>query len=201
MGNLTKAAELYEKSLKISRIIFGENNSNVTNMKINLGYINFKIGKFPKALKFYKELLKTSQDLLGENHPVVAILLNNLGLLYKEMCNYPNAEECYLNIYQNLSGERHSSFALSLGNLGTKYHNMGNPRLKSWEIYKNIFGESHSEEVAAFLNNLASIYSSFGDFIKAEEFYSRSLNIRPTAFWRKSFNCCCFSKKHCRAIL
>jgi len=184
--NLSKAEELYQKSLKIRLEIYSENNSKVADSYNNLGLLYDYLGDFNKAEENLQKALQIRLNLYGETDANTATTCNNLGLLSFNMGNYQKAEDFYqkaLAIRIEKLGEKHSETATSYNNLGLLYETMKNyPQAKenlsrALRIFRNLFGENHCGTATSY-NNLGLLCESMGNLEKAEDFYLKSLKIR-----------------------
>ena len=120
------------------------------------------MGNFPKAEEFYLKELKIRLNLLGQKHLNVAVTLSTLGDIYEKMENPQKAEEfCLksLKISQNLFDENQCD--------GQFYE-------KSLIFSKNILGETLCD-IPMLFKRLGRIYYKMGNILKAEEFYSKTL--------------------------
>ncbi|MBF0344170.1 MAG: tetratricopeptide repeat protein [Nitrospirae bacterium] len=127
-GSYDKAIEFYEKDLKISLKVFGEEHPSVATSYNNIGLAWKAKGSYDKAIEFYEKALKIQLKVFGEEHPSVATSYNNIGLAWKAKGSYDKAIEFYekaLKIQLKVFGEEHPSVAISYNNIGSAWKAKG----------------------------------------------------------------------------
>ena len=185
-----KAEELYEKSLRIRKKIFGEEHPATAASYNNLAGVYKSQGEYQKAEELYKKSLRIKEKIFREEHPDTATSYNNLAGVYDNQGKYQRAEELYkksLRITEKVFGEEHPATATSYNNLAGVYDSQGEYQ-KAEELYKKslrirekIFGEEHPATTTSY-HNLAYMYQSQGEYQKAEELYKKSLRITEKIF-------------------
>ena len=195
-GDLSKAEEFCEKSLKTRKLLFGEDHADIASSLNALGLLNQNMGRLAQAEEFYLRALKMVLSLYGENDSFVSSTLNNMGMLYENMGKLQKAEEVYLRslkIGQKLFGEKHANVTSTMNNLGSLYASMKEYDkaeeyyLKSLNIRQSIFGEFHAF-VATSMNNMGSLYEKMEKLPMAEEFYLNSLKVAVKLFGENDQN-------------
>ena len=76
LGEYNQAKELYEKTLMISKNIFGENHANVATMYDSLASV-YSVPE--KALMIHKKIFDEDHAGVGRSYNNLAILYNSLG--------------------------------------------------------------------------------------------------------------------------
>ena len=202
-GDITKALEWYNKSLKINEEI--GNKYGIANSINNIGRIYTIQGDMRKAIEYYEKSLKI-QNEIGDKQGA-SISINNIGLIYNNQGDIPKALEYYnksLKIQDEIGDQQ--GVGISLHNIGHVYSNQGNfPKAlecyhKSLNILEKI-GDKNG--IAIVYNSLGILYKDQGVsffeatvkeeyFAKALEFYHKSLTIQEEigdkAGIAKSFN-------------
>ena len=119
-GEYDRAIEFYERSLKITLAVLGENHPDTATSYNNLGSAYDRKGEYDRAIEFYERDLKIKLATLGENHPYTATSYNNLGNAYRSKGEYDRAIEFYekaLQIFMDTFGADHPHTQLVLGNI------------------------------------------------------------------------------------
>lgn len=188
-GNLTKALEWYNKSLKIREQI-GDNHG-IANSINNIARIYNIQGDNQKAMEYYNKSLKIQNehgDIQG-----ASISLNNIGFIYYNQGDINKALEYYnrgLRIQEEIGDKQ--GVAVSLNSIGSVYSSQGNfPKAlecyrKSLQILENIgdkngIGILHISLGDLYKNQGISFYKASMKeeyFSKALEFYTKSLEMR-----------------------
>lgn len=202
-GNIAKALEWYNKSLKIREEI--GNKYGIANSLNNIGRIYNIQGDIRKAIECYDKSLKI-QNEIGDKQGA-SISINNIGLIYNNQGDIPKALEYYnksLKIQDEIGDKQ--GVGISLHNIGHVYSKQGNfPKAlecyhKSLKILEDV-GDKNG--IAIVLNSIGILYKDQGVsffeasakeeyFNKALEFYYKSLKIQEEigdkAGIAKSFN-------------
>ena len=180
-----KAEVWYEKSLRISEKVLGEEHPNTATIYNNLAMVYNDRGEYEKAEELYEKSLRISEKVLGEEHPDTAASYNNLAEMYRIQGEYEKAEklnEKSLRIREKLLGEEHPDTAESYNNLALVYRIQGEYEKaeklneKSLRIREKVLGEEHPDTATSY-NNLAKVYIAQGECEKAIIYYLKAYNI------------------------
>ena len=180
-----KAQELYEKALKISERVLGEEHPDTATGYNNLAHVYESQGEYGKAEGLYRKALEISERVLGEEHLDTATSYNNLAGVYASQGEYGKAEGLYekaLEIRERVLGEEHPSTATGYNNLAYVYESQGEYGKaeglcrKALEIRERVLGEEHPDTAASY-NNLAYVYTSQGNNEEALSYYLKAYRI------------------------
>ncbi|CAH3189967.1 unnamed protein product [Porites evermanni] len=176
-GELQKAIEYHERSLKISKEL--GDRAEEGRAYSNLGDDYYSFGDFQKAIEYHERHLKISKELGDRAGERKAYL--NLGNAYYSLGDFQKAIEYY---EQNHKISKEVGYRLGEGrayrNLGYAYHSLGDFQ-KAIEYFgedNNIskeVGDRASEGIT--YRNLGYAYRCLGDFQKAIEYHERHLKI------------------------
>ncbi|NMF61178.1 tetratricopeptide repeat protein [Pseudanabaena yagii] len=184
-GFYVLAEDPYQRCLKATQELLGENHSDIAGSINNLALLYSSQGRYEEAEPLLKQALSLMQELLGKRHPDVANSMNNLALLYSSQGRYEEAELLYkqaLSLMQDLLGERHPDVANGMNNLAMLYDWQGRyaeaePLYKqALSLMQELLGERHPD-VATNINNLAMLYSSQGRYEEAEPLLKQALSL------------------------
>lgn len=176
-GNIAKALEYYNKSLKIYEEIKEPQGTAVTIN--NIGFIYQNLGDIPKALDYYHRSLKIQEAIKDKNGSAAS--LNNIGLIYGNQEDVARALEYYqksLKIYEEIKNKK--GIAISLNNIGFIYKIQGNASKeleyynKSLKIQEEI---KDQKGIALCLNNIGGVYNKIGNIDLTLEYCTQSLKI------------------------
>ena len=193
LGDYDKALEYYNKALKISKAVLGENHRDTAMSYGNIGVVYDNLGDYDKALEFKNKALEIQKDVLGENHPDTAMSYGNIGNVYSDLGDYDKALEYYfkaLEIRKDVLGEKHPDTAISYNNIGVVYKNLGDYdkalefHNKALEIRKEVLGEMHTDTADSY-DNIGVVYRNLGDKDKALEYHNKALEIRKDVLGEK----------------
>jgi serine/threonine protein kinase/Tfp pilus assembly protein PilF len=186
LGLYENAGVLIEKSLKMRRDLFGNDNLDVAATLENMAILEWNQGNYEAAESHFKESLEIRKRVLGEENLEVATSLNNLGVLYATQGDLKKSEPFIresLALRRKLLDSDHPDLAESINNLGNVLYNMGDidaaePLYReSLELDRKLLGDNHPD-LAISLNNLAALLSSKEDYEGAESLYKESLEMR-----------------------
>lgn len=119
-GEFNESKKLYEESLNLRKIIFGDRSLKAAESMQNLATILDSQGDFQESKKLLEESLLIEELIHGENHIDTAVSLNNLGVLCAHLGDLPRAEkllERSVNIRVKTYGENHNLTKSSKQNL------------------------------------------------------------------------------------
>ena len=150
----------------------------------NLGLLNIELLKIKEAKLIIEESLRIRLEVYGVNHRYVAQSYNNLARAYESSEEYDEAIKLYIEsvkVYEMLGEKYNMLRARTLNNLSIAQ--IKNGLLDSAE--KNLLGSMAISKKYGFDNsvflttvsNLASIYSSLGNYIESERLYKKLLNL------------------------
>lgn len=177
-GDIPKALECYEKSLKIKEQI--NDKLGISSSLNNIGLIYSNQGYENKALEYYAKSLSIQEAL--QDKQSMATTLNNIGLAYYNLKDIPRVLEYYhrsLKLRESIDNKE--GIGISLNNIAQVYAEQED-LMKAMEYFEKSLkvGEqiNNNKLIATTLNNIGLMYKNKGDFEKALEYYNRSLKIR-----------------------
>ncbi|MBC7862054.1 MAG: tetratricopeptide repeat protein [Bacteroidia bacterium] len=177
-GNVPKALEFYQKSLKID--IELKDKMGVATSLNNLGYIYFNQGDVLNALEHHHKSLKLREEI--NDRKGIAQSLNNLAVLYNNQGEFSKALEYYLRslkLEEEINNKEGA--AVCLINIGFLYKSLGNlPKaMEYFEKSLKINGEINNKDGAAnSLMNIGGVLAIRSDYGGALAYYKKSLAIR-----------------------
>ncbi len=152
-------------------------------------------GDFDRAESLLQRVLKIREKFLGPNDFQVAVALNAIAVLQEAKGEYGRAVETMsrsLAIREQLF-RNDPAMVSALSNLAVFYQNLGRfeeaegTLLRALRILENVSATSDPNsrnsadsinQLGFVLNNLASLYQETGDYITAEKYFLRSLELR-----------------------
>jgi tetratricopeptide (TPR) repeat protein len=149
------------------------------------GWIYDKLLDYFNAAQAFEETRFKLIEKWGHKHYSIAEILNNLGNIYIKQGRYKDALHAYEEAKEiNLSefGKDHISVAGTLYNYGNLYKIPGrlDDSITALEEAKRICIKNYSENnslIAEVWHSLGCVYLEQHDYIKAEEYLKKSLNI------------------------
>jgi len=146
----------------------------------NIGVCNFYRGDYDKVARYYNRSLRLAETL--NNKKFITVNLLNLGILYSTQKDFLRAKKfiksALLNyrIVNDVAG-----IAGAMAHLGTVYFNEGYMdsslvnHEKSLSLYKDLDNENG---ISQELSNIGDIYVQNGQFLKANDYYLGSVELR-----------------------
>jgi len=191
LGESEKAKSVFERSLKISQSINGEDHTFTADSYDCLGKVYAQLGEGNKAIENHKKSLGIALKICGEFDISVATQYNNIGMVHSQLGNHRKAIKYYekslkvkKNIYVN---ELHPYIASSCNNLGSEYLRSGDKQ-KAMEYYQRslkiclfIYGQNHPHTAGSYLN-LGNLNLSLGNFKEAIDLNEKSLEITRSIY-------------------
>jgi CHAT domain-containing protein/tetratricopeptide (TPR) repeat protein len=197
LGRYREAEVLYKTALdtdlKLSR---GEPQHEVALLLDNIAVFYLDMGQPEEAEKYAKQSLEMFEKLGGPNDTDVVYVLNNLSSIYKATGRTTEALTFLtraLDIVSQMpkdmpfTGILLDNMANVLADRG-KLETSAEFRAKAYDLLLRIHGKD-SGEVALAAHNLGSQFFDFGDYTKAEEWYTQALQSFERIYGRKSRLC------------
>ncbi len=182
-GKYSQATRVFEKSLALSKKLFGLQHVSTWNIMNNLALGYQLQGKLKLAQPLYEEVYRAFQKKWGEKHPDTIISMSNLALLYQQQ----NKSSQSLSLYQKalllgkeVQGAKHPNTLHTIHNLAFLYQNLGE-YLKAQELYLEAFenrmevlGKKHIDTLNT-MKSLGALYRLLGLFDKAQKLNEEAL--------------------------
>lgn len=175
-----KAEEYYRKAIDNRSRALGPDHVSLASIYNNYGLIYKELGRYPEAVALFERALAIRERSLHPEHLLVASVLNNLGNVLRLRGDESKAVELYtrvLAIREKALGPDHPDVATAINNAVNANWDIDRTEsmyLRALAIREAKLRPDHPD-IAQSLYNLALLYSSAGQFEKAEPFCRRSL--------------------------
>jgi len=159
---------------------------------------NIDAGKFyedylvelDKSMSYYQRALNFSIKYNGENSISTACVYNNIGVVYQRQDNYDLAIDYMkkaIQIKKEIVGEQETTIATSYCNIGSIFTEKGDfsQAIKYLTLAEQIQLSNKSEHIHITYNSFGVLYYRQGDYIKALEYFQKSLRERIVQFGEK----------------
>lgn len=167
---VTDAIELHKHSLSIRRSLYGDEHAEVARALINLGALYVKQNSYEQAKPLYIEAVEVAEKLFGPKHPQVAMLLYSLANIYHIQGRLAKAET---DTNSQKVANKITKESKTLKKTAKSNFEQAVPLYeRALEILDGSMGENHPA-VTAMLNELALLYKSIGNRVKAEQMLAR----------------------------
>ena len=185
IADYSGAKEYYERALRISEAILGNEHPNVAVCVNNIGMVLQDLGDLQGAKEYLERALRIDEKVFGSEHPNVATDVNNIGLVLKALGDLQGAKEYLeraLRIGETTFGKEHPEVARVVNNIAGVFYAMGDLQgakkylERALRIDETTFGKEHPE-VARVVNNIGMVLQALGDLQGAKEHYERALGI------------------------
>ena len=189
-GKYVDSARLNVLSLKIDRVLFGDEHPDTLTSMGNLALTYRKQGKLSEAAELEGTALKARKRTLGEEHPDTLRSMSNLASTYWEQGKLSEAaelEEVVLEARKRTLGEEHPDTLTSMGNLASTYRKQGKlseaAELEGTALKarKRTLGEEHPDTLMS-MGNLALMYWKQGKLSEAAELEGTVLEASKRTF-------------------
>jgi tetratricopeptide (TPR) repeat protein len=188
-----QAVECGMQALKIGEDEFGPDAINLTPTLVALGRIYMSQQKFDEAKQMYKRALKIANEKVGKDHPKTAEIVYELGCFF-----FVKPEDIIRNNAEVAERFKQKDFWLARDytsvKMITKKESEQTENKKGWSLDKaeKMFlqaltiieltvGTEHPD-YARILNRIGSLYIERVQFLKAEEYLNKALEIRIKKF-------------------
>lgn len=207
-GHFQEGIVLAQKALHQAEKEVGKQHDNYSSSLFNLALFHNKLGEYAEAESAFLKCLSVVEQVHGKDHVEYVNTLCNLGTTYFYQEELDKAETTYLNA-KNLAitlYNKNDDYAKENGGLlvyhfanvqnalGRLYKTMGQLEKaklayeEAISVLKYTFGEYVQEMdiYPSLLNNLANVYSSREEYVKAEPLYVEILDIQAKIIGKRS---------------
>jgi tetratricopeptide (TPR) repeat protein len=180
-GDILKASEYYNKSLKIQEEI-GDKRGMEASLN-NIGSLFENQGDIPKALDYYGRSLKIAEEL-GDKR-AMGYALSNMGGIYNGQGDMPRALDYHirsLKVREEIGDKE--GIAYSLINVGLSYYNQDDfPKALDYYMKGLKIREAIGDKkgIATLLHNIGAIYLKQKNIPEALDYFKKSLKMRKDA--------------------
>lgn len=187
---LQKGKVCFDKSLAIYKQFDKEYSMETIDIWTYNALLYMRDQKYDEAVTIYQKNIQTILKLSNESNYRLFTAYNNLGRIYEEQGQISEALKCYeksqelCNRYH--SGNVHAEI-VSLNNISECYHRTGDldrakkSLLEAKKRCIRSFGEEN-ECTSYIYHNLAAVYADLGQWIPAEKYYKKSIEIKEKIF-------------------
>lgn len=183
-GELYKAINLFNESLKYNKGLYGENSLNTGNIYNALGITYKNLGNLNKAVEFY---LKAEQSFISDpniNQIAIARIYNNIGNVYKAELNYGAALDYFqkaANIYQNQDNKDLQGIADVYYSITNTYYVL-NEYERVLQITDRYIKDSYPDTKLYFLSLKAAALKELNRTDKAYKAFKNTINYAEKHF-------------------
>ena len=189
-GDIPKAIEYYNKSLKIQEDI-GDKNG-LASCYYNIGIVHKEQGSYDNALEYYFKALKIKEEI--QDKKGMASCYNGIGIVNLYKGSYDKALEYFLKslkIDEKLGDKE--GMSSSYNNIGFVHDDQGSYDkaieyyLKALKIKKEL---GDKKGMSGCYNNIGSVYYSQCSYDNALEYFFKSLIIKAELLDKKGMSNC-----------
>lgn len=181
--DLEMADSLNRRALALDSRLHGPRHPTVAASLINLGFIEFRRGRYAEATPLYRQAVDIFEGHYGGDHYETASALRLLGqgLIYQGRIDEARGPlERALTVQERVLGPTHPRLANTLGDLAYIEADDGNVgrAVALYERVRDIYREAHGERhafVAVTVSNLGNVYLEAGDHERAEPLFRDAL--------------------------
>jgi tetratricopeptide (TPR) repeat protein len=192
-GLIEDALELFNESLRLNAIAFGDEDPEVASDHNQIGLVQRSQGEYNKAIKRFRIAIRIYEKRYGKRHPKVGSSLNNIGVCFQEKGELDKALRYFnkaLEIDESLPDNDAFVVGRDLNNIANLLHDQGNPERaleyhnRALTVIETAFGKDHPH-VTQHLENIGDTLLAESDFDGALEHFRRCLLIEAKVFGRK----------------
>ncbi|MDV2998264.1 MAG: Photosystem I assembly protein Ycf3 [Chroococcidiopsis sp. SAG 2025] len=181
-GQWKEACTLAKQSRDLVRQHLGKNHPYYASSLNNLAALYQSTGRLQEAERIFQELQTIQSQAPKEEEPTDYIIrLNNQAEHCRVKGDYDEAEKLFLQaleVGKKTLGEKHPHYIACQGNLALVYYAKGQYDRAEQNLLEMIACHGqNSTDSAPYLNNLAQVYHSIGNFEKAIEVLQQALKL------------------------
>ena len=183
-GNYQESLQYYETALRIRRKIYGKSHPECASLLINIGCALQNIGRNVESLDYLLQGAEMDRKFSGAVSQFYGEDLHNIGNSYYYLRDYANAEKYYTDaakIKAAAVGENDFDYATTIGMLASLYSDLGENEtaikyyMRAAKIIKATEGKE--DTYANILSSLGTVFSTLGNYTKAQEKYEEAKRI------------------------
>ncbi len=191
-GDLARAEEILQRSLRERRSLLGENHSGTAHAYGVVANLLRDQARYDEAADMYARAKEVTRNVYGEEHPRYASVVNNLSRLRHRQGRWQEAEEGYreaLRVREIVYGKDNPLIEPSLGSLASlltqmeRYEEADSLHRVVMEITRKNFGES--ERLAIAYRSVGRMQLDVGDVSAAESLLVRAIEMMETAIGKE----------------
>lgn len=176
MSDHKKAEYFLKKAMEVRKNTLGTQHPEYAETLGNLSVIFMIRNDYLQA----KSMLLTVLDIFGEKHPYAGTLFNNTGVSEEHLGNFDEAIRLHkksIELSEKVFGKNNPEVRTFLNNLALAYKGQGKYReadsvmRKSLKLFEDKKTRKDTLDYFTALNNMADIYTVFGDNERAIESY------------------------------
>lgn len=179
-GEYEKAESAFTSSLSIQQKLLKANDPELAMIHLNLGRLKALLNKDLEAMSLYNQAENILIKNTGSNHQYFNYLYQNKGQTYVHMADYEKAL-VYFNKALVVASEafnlNHPQILSLNMNIGYVFEKKGDFENALKFYLSSIPEDSEPPSLIKTYGNLASLYSAMKNPIKAEEYYTKSINL------------------------
>ncbi len=192
-GDFDAAREDLDRSLEMSRRVWGDVHHQTADALTNLGVVSSMAGAPALAEPYHLEALAIYEQVYGENSPDVARAVGNLAIVYAETGRLAEAATYFersLRVHEAIYGPDHPNVAQTLTNLGLQRLQSGRPEeaVRLLQRAVDIRSQTNVENISMSfaLYHLASARAELGELATARRLLERVVAIDERIFGPQS---------------
>ena len=179
------ALEDFEQSIRLKKILFGENDTLLAPTYNNMGIIFFNKPDYEEALRYYQLAMNSARGKKANPNPLIPRFTENIGLIYARKGDYNQAMEYFsdaLNQKIRISGQNSPDVAISFLNIANLEIDLSNYNIaldyliKAEKIYIANFGNDYPDLDVVY-QNMGKVYNSRSDYEKALNYYNKAIQL------------------------
>ena len=184
-GNLAAAQQYNERSVELTRELFGENSALFGKQLLQTASLARQLGQTETAIRYYHQAINNLKATFRARHPDIELAHAELGRLYLRRQKYVPAIENLkeaTRLAANLWGERSLQYANQANELGVAYQKAGqlDVALKviqaSEVIRRNKLSDKHAAVGHSHLN-LGLVFFGKKDYLAAAQHLEHAISI------------------------
>jgi tetratricopeptide (TPR) repeat protein/CHAT domain-containing protein len=189
-GHYERALEVARRAFDLSRELFGNEHSAVTEALKQLGELHRRKGDYRAAKSMYEQVLEIQRKTLSREDPNIAESLIDLAMANEDVGHTAAALPLYreaLDIRRKALPAGDPLIAYCMSNLALTHHKLGEPAVgmpllrEAHDILCKALGPTHPH-VATNLSNQSALQQRMDNNVAAKELLNEALDIRRKVF-------------------
>lgn len=179
-GDYEKAEQAFTTSLSINEKFRKEDDPELSMINLNVGRLKALLNKDTEALIYYNKAENILLKKAEANHPYFTYVYSNKGQTYVHMADYEKALVYFnkaLALAKSTLDAKHPQILSLYMNIGYVYEKKKDYNNALKYYLASIPDDTNNPSLIKTYSNLASLYNSLNNPIKADEYYRKALTL------------------------
>jgi|GEM_PF-3113571 len=191
LNQVDQAVKYNQNAYELMRKVKGDKDPETLNLLRNIGNVNYDGGRYEQALTYYQQNLDAQIKINGKNSETVIQSLSDVAQVKENLGQFDEALELYQRVLELQKKYQTSELPGTYVALARLEQNRSKFQesldLLDDALLANLkYNDGDLGREAFIKNNIGTVYRQMEEYVKAQQFYEESLEIRIKVFGEMS---------------